>query len=494
MLSPAAAAGLWSGLLQWSKVGVNALVFIVLSRWLSLAEIGAVAAAQAPFLFTNTLQSAIFPDLIVQERESERGHLSSLFHLSVGCAAPVVLVVWAAILFAPGLGLEEATGRYLAVLSVLPLISGVGCIYEGILRRGLRLRQLALRTTAASAAAGLIAVALAVSGHGGWAIVAFTLVNAVLSVGLSIAWAGWLPQPTLDLAYLKSRSSILTALLGRHALSAAVIPLLQISVSAQLGAAAGGVFQIAFRIFTLADSVVVTPFRFLILPTFARAARRQADLTGRMVAAADLGAVIFFPAYFGLLATASTVIPLLIGPTNGGAVVSAVQILAVYGPLSLLTWITNHAVTAVGGAVLVFRRSLLMYALVVAPCLVAAFVSLQMLLLIYAVWGGGVGMAFALAMAKARFGLSATVFLRPLLAPLAASLAMVAGLSALHPFLLGLAPGPTAALLVAAGIALYLAGMGLVGREQLLTLARLLRSRAAVGSVALADAGGLGEP
>ena len=38
----------WSTLLQWSRLGVNAALFLIVARFLTLAEIGAFATAFAP--------------------------------------------------------------------------------------------------------------------------------------------------------------------------------------------------------------------------------------------------------------------------------------------------------------------------------------------------------------------------------------------------------------------------------------------------------------
>ena len=52
----------WSGVLQWARVGINAVVFLILSRFLSLAELGAVAAAQAPVLVLQGILTVTLPN------------------------------------------------------------------------------------------------------------------------------------------------------------------------------------------------------------------------------------------------------------------------------------------------------------------------------------------------------------------------------------------------------------------------------------------------
>ena len=297
MLSSTTTAGLWSGLLQWSRYGINALVFVLLTRWLTLAEIGLVAAAQAIFVFVQTLQSAVIPDLMVQGREDPDHHRSTLLLASVGAGAMVSLTVIGAVVVVPGIGLDTTVGRYLVALSPLPVIGGVGNVYEGLLRRRLEMRSLAVRTLCATMIAGATAILLAASGFGGWSMVWLSLVSGVSSAVLAAIASRWAPALCWDRAYLRTIRPQALALLMGHLLSAAIIPLLSIIVSVRPGATAAGMMQVAFRVLSLIDAVVVGPLRYLTVPLFARAAHQGRDVGEAVLAAASIGALLLFPAY-----------------------------------------------------------------------------------------------------------------------------------------------------------------------------------------------------
>ena len=476
VLSSTASAGLWSGLLQWSRYGINALVFVLLTRWLTLAEIGLVAAAQASFVVVQTLQSAVIPDLMVQERDDPDDHRSTLLLASVGVGSLVSVIVIAAVLVMPGIGLDTTVGRYLIAFSPLPVIGGVGNVYEGLLRRRLEMRSLALRTLCATALAGATAIGLAASGFGGWAMVWLSLVSGVSSTVLAIVAARWTPSLCWDRDYLRSIHPQAVALVMGHLLSAAIVPLLSIVVSVRLGATAAGMMQVAFRVLGLIDAVVVGPLRDLTVPLFARAAHPGRDVGQAVLAAASVGALLLFPAYAGVMVTAPTLMPLMFGPTTGPAVVTSVQWLLPFGILSLVTWTVNNALVATGRAMTVARRNYAFYPLVVVPGVVAAFHSLSATLLIHAVWGGVVGAILAAAAAQRHLGLPPGRFVSPLVRPLVCTVVMSVAV-----WWVGeTAPvrGASLAVLQAGvGLAVYGSLVVVVAREQVARLLDLVRRR-----------------
>lgn len=476
MLSAKAAVGLWSGMLQWSRYGINALVFILLTRWLTLAEIGLVAAAQATFVFVQAMQSVVIPDLMVQGREDPDHHRSTLLLASVGIGVLISLIVLAAVLFVPGIGFDTTLGRYLIALSPLPIIGAVGNVYEGLLRRRLEMRSLAVRTLCATAIAGATAIVLAASGFGGWAMVWLSLVSGMSSTVLAVIASRWLPTLCWDRDYLRSIRPQALALVMGHVLTAAIIPLLSIIVSVRLGATAAGTMQVAFRVLSLIDAVVVGPLRYLTVPLFARAAHQGRDVGSTALAAASIGALLLFPAYAGVIVTAPTLMPMMFGATTGPAVVTSVQWLLPFGILSVATWTINNALVATGQAMAVARRHYVFYPLVVGPCVVAAFHSLSATLLINAVWGGLVGALLAASVAHRYLGISLGRLVSPLVRPLLCTAAM--GFVIWWAGEAVPANAPLGAVLqIGLGIAAYGGLVLLLARDQLDALVTLVRRR-----------------
>lgn len=476
-LSGKAWAAIWSATLQWSRIGLNAAVFIALSRFLTLSEIGAVAAAQAPILiFQSTLASAM-PDAVIQEKEPSDSRLASLFWLSVlgGVTASVALFLLSPLLAAQ---IDDASSlAFFRTLAICPAIWSVACVSEGLLRKSLNVRLLAIRTTIASFLAGIVAIVLAVEGFGGWAMVAFFLVNATTSSVLTLVAQRWLPGFALDLTYLRSISPRLLALAGRYLLTSITSPLLQFVVTAQLGVLWGGAFQLALRLHALIGALVVAPLRFLALPFFTRANEQAGGLRRSLLSAVAVGSCIASPAYLGMIAVAPDALPLLLGQTNGLMSVDLFRLIALYGPFSVPVAMTNEALTAVGLAAVVFRRSLVLYAVVILPCVVATSYSIFLVSIVYSVVGGVSGLLLSLFLARSLLGTGSAEIFFAFARPLLAAAMMFGCVELLRMELANLPVVARLAALILAGSLLYPVFAVLVARPQVATFWSTLRVR-----------------
>ncbi len=184
--------GVWSTVLQWSRFGINALVFLLVARFLNLAEIGAFALAFAPVRFLQVLhKNGIADAIIIAERRREAEE--ALFGLSL----LIAFACSAGLLGSAALSASTApVAPMLVAFAAIPILYGLSAVPEGILRREMRIRALALRTLATQLIAGALTLAAAAAGFGAWSLAVFALVNAVLGSVISIVLAVGGPAPS----------------------------------------------------------------------------------------------------------------------------------------------------------------------------------------------------------------------------------------------------------------------------------------------------------
>lgn len=347
----------WSFVLNWSRVGINAALFLAATRVLTLAEIGLFATAFAPIRLTQGLHKAGVADAVIVLRRPHR--LDALFALSVGTGGALT-----ALFMAVGAWLSPM----LLVLGAIPLINSLGGVSEGLLRQRLHLRTLALRTLAAQGIAAGLAVCLLATGFGAWALVAFALGNAVLTCALSLVLARWRPRhwPTQ-----RSISLILpkTAEIGgRVLLGTAQMPLAQLAVGLSLGPVAAGAFQIATRMLELIEALTLSPLRFVALPQLSRSTTLRQDLHSHLRHTARLAAWV----WAGTFVAAPQILAVAVGPTHAVAATPVLRALVLLGLLSALLMPLTQALTARGHTGLVLRRAALSLGLsvvLIAPAL-----------------------------------------------------------------------------------------------------------------------------
>ncbi len=407
----------WSFALQWSRVGINAGLFLIAARYLTLAEIGAFATAFAPIRLTQGLHKAGIGESLIILGPLQRRQ-DALFALSVGSGIALSLA-FALI----GIAL---TAPLLIALSAVPLLNGIGAVSEGILRQRLHLRTLALRTIASQTATALLALWMLRNGTGPWALVAFALTHAALNATLSYQLAAWCPQSLPHWRYQGLINRLVIEISARDLLSAALFPLMQLATSLAFGLPAAGAFQIATRILSLIEALTLSPLRFLALPQLRQlpAPQRTTALPTHLRVAATLS----LWAWGAALLTGPQALARLIGPTPAEAATPILIALAGFGLLSALLMPINQTLIAAGQTRLMLHRAALIVTLTrvfasfaPTPTVLAASVSLSALL--SALWH--------LTRALPLFGLTLRA-LSPLTAPLCAAVT-VAMLFALLP-------------------------------------------------------------
>lgn len=420
------AAGFWSALLQWARVGLNAIVFLILSRWLSLEQIGAFAAAQAPVVYLHALQRSIIPDAVVQQQDITDRQSDTLFWISMATGVVFSLGLVAVAEVLPVLTGSTAVRSLLLALSPTPLFLAVAAVSDGLMRKRLEMKQLTLRTVVATGLAAVPTLYLGYAGYGPWALTAFMGVSSALASLLTFFMARWRPALRFDRDYAGRMAPMLLSLLGRYGLTSLTLPLFQFAVITNLGLVAGGIFQLGQRLLGLVDSLVTTPVRFVALPMFARLSADDARFATGFTKGVGYAAVLTAPIYLGLAAVAPMLLPLVVGPENGPPAVTTFQLLCLYGPPGVVVGLISQAFVSRGRASVAFNRAVLMFVLSTTACVGASFFSVEAVALAYSLVAGFVGLLPSLALVQRYCGVSAGALLRAAGAPLLAAVVMAA--------------------------------------------------------------------
>ncbi|WP_323764782.1 oligosaccharide flippase family protein [Marinovum sp.] len=343
---------LWAIVLQWSRLGLSAAVFLVAARLLPLAEIGAFTTAFALPRLLQCLHKAGICELRITSAAPDR----PLFELSLFAGLAAVLLCLAAVPLLP-----QESRPHLLALAALPVLNGLAAVSEGRLRRALRLRALALRTLAAQGLAAALALYGLTHGWGGWSLTGFALANAALNAALSLALAPPRPRPRGALHPLIPGAIRLTL---RPLLGTATFPAVQLLIGLALGLPAAGAFQIAVRLVDLLDALALAPLRYLALPRFKALAGSTgfaAKLRQSLWQVAGLTALIYPLAW----ALAPHLLP-LIGAQKAEAALALLPPLLFTGAMSALLMPLTQALIATGQSALPLRLAALTLALSLA--------------------------------------------------------------------------------------------------------------------------------
>ena len=156
----AATGVLWLTVQKWAVRLLGFVTVAVLTRLLSPADFGTVAAASTVLPFFFLVADLGFAAYIVQVDKSDQRMLSTAFWFSLGAGGALCLTMFAA---APLLAVVFHDGGVTPVLQALSLwvvLTAAGSVPMALLRRDMRFGVLAGQGAAAAAVAQVVALSL----------------------------------------------------------------------------------------------------------------------------------------------------------------------------------------------------------------------------------------------------------------------------------------------------------------------------------------------
>jgi PST family polysaccharide transporter len=313
-----------SGAMAVLKVGV----LVVLTRLLSPADFGVVAAALVVIDFSLNFSQLGLGPALVQRSVLEPRHLSTAFFASTFLGLLVGAGIW---LTAPLIADFFRMADLVPVIRVLALtfpIGGLGIVSDSLLSRALRFRVVANRDLLAYALGyGVAGVGLAALGWGVWALVAAQLTQTTVRTGILLRAAppALRPRPTwasfLELMEYGGGQSVgrIGVILANQADN--------LVVGRWLGAAALGLYTRAYQLMSVPSALLGDMLDKVLFPTLSRVQHDLSRLESAYLQGTGLLALLTLPTGVVCAVLAPELVAVAFGP-RWEALVPAFQVLA----------------------------------------------------------------------------------------------------------------------------------------------------------------------
>jgi len=416
----AARGAAWNFFAVLAERGFGFLVLGVLLRHVPVAAVGVVAIGSAISDLVRMLVAGGAGEQVQAAPDDESvaaGAFWSQMIVSLGfillllAAAPYVARLYEAPILAPVLEIF-ALNIFLAAFAVVPACQ---------LAAQFRFRALGLMALGSTAAGGLVALPLAVAGHGMAALLGQRLAGVAFYSVAACAVARWLPPgfcswPVLQKSFRFSWPLMQAAVVDYVSLTGYVMV-----VGLRMSAADVGLFRMAQRLVEVLQEVTYAPARKILLPVFVAVRdepeRRFAAVSSLLDALAVL--ICFASVICG--AAARPIVLLMLGP-HWAAAAPVFEVLTLTAPAAALYGIINPLLTAAGRTRMVSVFALGNVASILAAAWFAAPYGLNALAWALAARGA---LTMALFVPAMRIGLGRRVrpLLRLLVLPAAAMLA-----------------------------------------------------------------------
>jgi O-antigen/teichoic acid export membrane protein len=289
------------------------VIFIILARLLTKEEIGVFAMA---YVFSETgriISTGGLVQIIARARQIDNAQIDTIFWsnmiIAVGftallcIAAPLI----GKLLNQPNLVLP------LQILSIALPLNAMGATHLALRLREFGHKTVALRSILSGIIGGSAAVAAAFSGLGIWSLVIQRCVTE--AVGTIFAWSSYRWVPGRQFSWTQAKENLRFG--GNLTIAQMVFLLLvriqDLLIGTALGAAAVGIYRVAWRSTEMFANAAIQPFSAVGLQTYSRLQSNPSALRQAYCSMLGLCSAISFPALVGFGILSSDVVPLVFG-------------------------------------------------------------------------------------------------------------------------------------------------------------------------------------
>jgi O-antigen/teichoic acid export membrane protein len=447
----------WAGLEVVTLQVFRFLVALVLVRLLTPHEYGLASMAMAFSPIAFLLSDAMLSAALVQRAQITEEDRSTVFWASVAIGG-VLSVVGVALsgVVADFFG-EPRVQPLFAVLSLSYIIMALGRTHGALMQRDMDFRGIVLRVMAASVLGSGAAVLLAVFGFGPWALIGQQITITVASTAILWSFSSWYPRFTFSLRSLRELGPFGSRYFGSRLAEHLTTSADKVVVGRMLGSSALGAYGVAYNLVLVPVGSMLTAVLGPLFPGFSRLQHEPDRLARGWLRGNRLLASVAFPSLAALALISPELVPVLLGERWVGAI-PLVQILALAGLVQSVSTVGTTVLAAVDRTQTLLRFSVVELTAV----LVAVVLGAQS-----GVVGAAAGYAVAILcsrllltwLATRAVGVPVRSFFSALHAPAEATAGMTLAIAVMREALLALGTPAafTAVLLVAAGLAVYVA-------------------------------------
>ncbi|WP_375597158.1 lipopolysaccharide biosynthesis protein [Devosia sp. Naph2] len=432
---------------------VSILVFLITSRALQPGDFGLVAFAAGIATVLGSLVPTGFGTALIQRTHVSRDHFDAVFWLGAGAGALLYGLLLLAAYPLSAYFAQPMLAILVPVLGLKIVFGMLGIVPTALLTRSMDFHKLSVRTTLASLFGAGACLVLLYAGYGLWALVASQLVSAFATVVGSFLAVRWLPRLSVRLSALRDLfhfggfTSLTNFVTG--------LSLDDVLIGALLGAHALGQFNFGRRIFTLLNDAMAGPLNAVSLSLLSSLQSEQEKQRTVFLLATFVSALVSFPVFAGLAAVADILVPVVFGEQW----VEAVPVLQAFCAIGLLTCIgvlQYSLISSFGRADLwlwyiLAKQTVTVLYIVLFHRYGIADLAFALTVQTYVMWLPSVYLVSRL------LGVSMLHYLATFLAPVAASIVMLAAVEMIQSHTMQLDAPWQLASCIAVGAAIYVA-------------------------------------
>jgi O-antigen/teichoic acid export membrane protein len=372
----ASRGAMWTVGMQWS-IRISAFVtFVVLGRLLAPQDFGAIALASTLTLILSAFADFGFSAYLVQASDPTRRDISTAFWFSA--AAGALLAVGLAVCAWPLAELLGAPGAapVFAAVSLSVLLDSLKGVPTALLKRRFDFRALAVRRIVAVLIGQVVAIVLAVTGAGVWALVGQVWTVSVVSLVATWVVVGWRPSLQFSVSTARSIARYGVNVLGSDLVWNGMSWVTDGIVSRVLGLQQLGYLVMANRVVQMTVDTAVVTGQQVAVSLFASIKHQRDRLVNAYLTSLALATSLLVPGLLALALNSHLLVPGLLGDKWLPAV-PLFELVAIAGAARALGVVDPPLLLGTGRPRMLFGLRLTTAVLIIGSTAVLARVSVE---------------------------------------------------------------------------------------------------------------------
>ncbi len=437
---------------------------LVVIRLLTPFDYGVMAMVGVVLLFAATIIDAGMGPALVQRKDVTDEVRASVLGLvlviaATGFAAAQLAAPWAAAFFR-----QPELELLLRVAALQLFVMALVVVPRAALSRAMKFKEQAIAHTGGGITQGVVTIALALSGYAYWSLLVGSLVGRTVELLLAAWYSRLRLLPSLRFARLAPFLSFSRFTLGERVLWYLVQNVDALLVGRFLGTHQLGMFTIAKELSHMPLDKIGDIASQVTVSAFSRIQHDRAAVVEGVRRVVQMGAVVGFAVFWGILSVATELVPLVLGDT-WVPTTTLIMLFCATLPLRAVWTLLARTAVGIGRPDISFSNQLLWLVIVLPAIVWGATVGIEAVAI---GWAATFPLLFAIASQRIAKALEIPLgaILRPIVAPAIAGASMVAMVFAAAHLVGGRLPSPVLLLLeVVLGAATYVGTLWLVGRK-----------------------------
>lgn len=297
----------------WSQV-LNLTIGVALARLLSPADYGLMGMVMVVTGLVAILADLGLAAAVVQKQDLSQRELTGVFWLGHGLAWTVAGLIgalspWVAMFYG-----QPQVEQLMWVLALTFPLTSLGTVHGALLQKELRFREGTLVQVSASLAGGVAGLAVAAAGWRVWALVAQSLVSAVVATA-GVWWrSGWRPDWRFGRADLVRIWDFSLNLTGFQVVNYFARKADSFLIGRFVGAGALGNYTLAYTLMLYPISSLISVAQGVMMPALAQVQDDPERAARGYIRACGYLAFLILPTMVGLALVAPEAVMLVYGP------------------------------------------------------------------------------------------------------------------------------------------------------------------------------------